>query len=148
MILSQHKMELANVTHTCQVQNEVPEVLGDFNQLQQCLINLIFNAVDAMPEGGNLDLKGIYTPGDGQVQILVSDSGHGIDPEDLPHIFEPFFTTKSEGFGVGLGLSTVYGIVERHSGTVTVESRKGEGTAFTIQLPAAPAGGETPTDET
>ena len=65
----------------------------------------------------------------------MKDSGPGISPSDLPHIFEPFYTTKNEGYGVGLGLSTVYGIMERHHGSVQVESQVGKGTTFTLKLP-------------
>jgi len=71
------------------------------------------------------------------VIIKVKDSGPGIDPADLPHIFEPFVTTKNEGYGVGLGLSTVYGIMERHNGSIDVESRPGEGATFSLKLPVA-----------
>jgi signal transduction histidine kinase len=69
----------------------------------------------------------------------VKDSGRGISPDHLAHIFEPFFTTKNEGYGVGLGLSTVYGIIERHNGTVNVESQPGDGATFTIALPVSNA---------
>jgi PAS domain S-box-containing protein len=135
-ILSQHKLELSNIQLESYIESGIPSVEGDYNQLQQCVINLIFNAIDAMPDGGKLYLEGRYDVGQRKAMITVKDSGPGISHEDLPHIFEPFFTTKKEGYGVGLGLSTLYGIVERHKGTVHVESRPSEGTAFTIQLPA------------
>jgi signal transduction histidine kinase len=115
----------------------MPPVIGDFNQLQQCIINLIFNAIDAMPDGGTLNLDGRYDADKGQVIVVVKDSGRGILPEDLPHIFEPFFTTKNEGYGVGLGLSTIYGIMERHYGSVKVESQPGEGAVFLLALPVS-----------
>ena len=89
-----------------------------------------------MPDGGKLNLEGRYDTGQRMAMITVKDTGPGISQEDLPHIFEPFFTTKKEGYGVGLGLSTVYGIVEHHKGTVHVESQPGEGAAFMIRLPA------------
>jgi two-component system NtrC family sensor kinase len=73
------------------------------------------------------------------VIVVVKDSGRGISSQDLPHIFEPFFTTKNEGYGVGLGLSTVYGIIERHKGTIAVESEPENGAAFMIELPALAA---------
>jgi signal transduction histidine kinase len=113
-------------------------VRGDFNQLQQCVINLIFNAIDAMGNGGELKLQGSHDSQQGQVIITVKDSGPGIAPEDLPRIFEPFFTTKMEGYGVGLGLSTVYGIMQHHRGTVTVDSKPGQGATFTLRLPVSP----------
>ena len=135
-ILSQHKLELSNIGLEVTCDPDLPVIEGDFNQLQQCIINLIFNAIDAMPEGGTLYLEGHYHAAKRQVSITVKDTGPGILPEDLPHIFEPFYTTKQEGYGAGLGLSTVYGIVEHHKGTIDVENRPGEGAAFIIQLPS------------
>lgn len=137
VILSQHKLELSNIRLTVEVPPGLPPVLGDCNQLQQCIINLIFNAIDAMPDGGCLDLTAGTDSDKKTVRIAVKDTGQGIAPEDQPHILEPFFTTKKEGYGVGLGLSTVFGIVEHHKGTITFESKKGVGTTFTIHLPCA-----------
>jgi PAS domain S-box-containing protein len=137
ILLSQHKLELSNIRLESSAQPNMPPVIGDFNQLQQCVINLIFNAIDAMSDGGTLNLDGRYDADKGQVIVTVKDSGRGILPENLPHIFEPFFTTKNEGYGVGLGLSTVYGIMERHYGTVKVESQPGEGTVFILALPVS-----------
>lgn len=137
-LLSRHKLELQNVTLDVATAPDLPRVRGDANQLQQCIINLVFNALDAMPQGGRLELSA--TPESTAVVVRVRDTGPGIDPDILAHIFEPFFTTKKEGHGTGLGLSTVYGIVERHGGTVDVHSRPGDGTAFTITLPAGTAG--------
>ena len=114
---------------------KIPVVQGDINQLQQCIINLIFNAIDAMPDGGTLALSGGFETISRRVTIHVKDSGTGIPEKDLAHIFEPFFTTKQEGYGVGLGLSTVYGIIERHKGSVEVDSRVGKGTEFRLLLP-------------
>jgi PAS domain S-box-containing protein len=135
ILLSRHKLELSNIRLESSVQPNMPSVVGDFNQLQQCVINLIFNAIDAMPDGGTLNLDGRYDADKKQAIISVKDSGRGISPENRPHIFEPFFTTKNEGYGVGLGLSTVYGIMERHEGTVKVESQPGDGAKFMLVLP-------------
>jgi PAS domain S-box-containing protein len=140
ILLGQHKLELSNISLKSSVPANLPAVKGDFNQLQQCVINLIFNAVDAMPDGGTLNVAGHHDIDRNIVMVSVTDSGLGIPDEDLPHIFEPFYTTKKEGFGVGLGLSTVYGILERHGGHISVESRAGEGTVFHIELPAAVSG--------
>lgn len=137
-LLSQHKLQLTNIVLQKTCEPDLPPIDGDFNQLQQSVINLIFNAIDAMPEGGQLDLAGYLDRTDGQVTIMVKDTGHGIKESDLPHIFEPFFTTKDEGYGVGLGLSTVYGIMEHHNGTVQVESIPGKGAVFYLKL--SPAG--------
>jgi len=133
--LGQHKMELQNIKLVSEIEPGLPRVSGDFNQLQQCVINLIFNAIDAMPEGGTLTIGGKWDRTENQLKISVSDSGHGIPDSDLPHLFEPFFTTKKEGYGVGLGLSTIFGIMQHHQGSVDVKSRSGEGTTFTLRLP-------------
>jgi PAS domain S-box-containing protein len=135
ILLSRHKLELSNIRFESGIPTHLPPVEGDFNQLQQCVINLIFNAIDAMPDGGSLNLDCRHDSDRDRVIVVVKDSGRGIAPEDLPQIFEPFYTTKKEGYGVGLGLSTVYGIIERHRGNITVESRPGEGAAFKIELP-------------
>jgi two-component system NtrC family sensor kinase len=135
ILLSRHKLELSNIRLESDVRPNIPPVEGDFNQLQQCIINLIFNAIDAMPNGGTLDLAGRFDADRDMVIVAVKDSGRGIPHDVLPHVFEPFFTTKNEGYGVGLGLSTVYGIIERHKGNVNVESRPGEGALFRLELP-------------
>ncbi|MEW5724793.1 MAG: response regulator [Thermodesulfobacteriota bacterium] len=136
VLLCRHKLELAGIGLEIKAGPGLPAARGDFNQLQQCLINLIFNAVDAMPQGGRLEIASGYDPSRGLVWIRITDNGVGIPPEDLGRIFEPFYTTKSEGYGVGLGLSTVYGIMERHGGTVRVESRLGAGSSFILEWPA------------
>ena len=135
IILSQHKLELSNIQLKSSIQNGIPAARGDFNQLQQCIINLIFNAIDAMPKGGTLTFEGHYEPEGQMAVITVTDSGQGIDQADLPYIFEPFFTTKSQAFGVGLGLSTVYGIIQRHNGSIIVDSQPGKGAVFKLKIP-------------
>jgi signal transduction histidine kinase len=90
-----------------------------------------------MPGGGTLILGGRYDAKNETAIITVKDSGPGIATEHLPHIFEPFYTTKKEGFGVGLGLSTVFGIMERHKGTVDLENRPGEGAIFMLKFPVS-----------
>jgi two-component system NtrC family sensor kinase len=136
LMLSGHKLKLANITTERQLQEKLPRVKGDYNQLQQCVINLIFNAIDAMPEGGKLIVGTSFNPSDRNLTIRVTDTGSGIDKNDISRIFEPFFTTKSEGQGLGLGLSMVEGIVERHKGSIEVTSEVGKGTTFTVKLPA------------
>jgi two-component system NtrC family sensor kinase len=137
IILSRHKLELSDIRLESDIQPNIPPINGNVNQLQQCMINLIFNAIDAMPAGGILTLAGRHDTDEQLAVITVKDSGNGIAPADLPYIFEPFYTTKNEAFGVGLGLSTVYGIMERHHGTVEVDSRSGQGTVFKLKLPVA-----------
>jgi signal transduction histidine kinase len=119
----------------------------DPGQIQQVLTNLMMNAIQAMPQGGRLEVmvgRGRATPPADQagaesdyLQIAVRDTGTGIPTEILPHIFEPFFTTKDVGEGTGLGLAVTYGIAREHHGWVSVESKPGAGSCFTLYLPAA-----------
>ena len=140
VMLSQHKMDLENIQVRTEMEESMPLVWGDFNQIQQCVINLIFNAIDAMPDGGTLTVRCGHNQNQGVVNIDVEDTGSGISEEHLPHIFEPFYSTKTEGNGLGLGLATVYGIIDRHNGTITVDSEVGKGTVFTINLPVEEQG--------
>jgi signal transduction histidine kinase len=137
VLLCQHKLQLSNIRLEQAIETDLPEIRGDFNQLQQCIINLVFNAADAMPDGGTLTLSAARGQSSSEVCLRVADTGTGIAEKDLPHIFEPFFTTKDEGYGVGLGLSTVYGILQNHQGRVEVESEQGRGTTFVMHLPAS-----------
>jgi two-component system NtrC family sensor kinase len=115
---------------------EVPLVLGDAEKLQQLLLNLIMNAIDAMPDGGTL---GIHLGGcDDGVEVRISDTGKGMPPHDLGRIFDPFYTTKGSGAGFGLGLAVANGIVVEHGGSIEVESALAEGTEFRILLPGGP----------
>jgi len=125
--------------------DDLPCVKADPNQLEQVLINLAANARDAMPEGGEFHLQTslfngrVETTSDpGQwVRIQVGDTGCGMSQEVLEHVFEPFFTTKGVGRGTGLGLSSVYGIIQQNHGTIRVSSSPNHGTTFEILLPAA-----------
>jgi PAS domain S-box-containing protein len=110
-------------------------VNADPTMLEQVILNLSVNARDAMPFGGRLTLA--LDRVKGRVRLTVSDTGSGISEEDLPRVFEPFFTTKDVGQGSGLGLATVFGIVEQHDGQIEVESTVGRGTTFRVLLPAA-----------
>ena len=124
-------------------------VRSDRGQLEQVLVNLAANAADAMPDGGLLSIETSLEPRPGpccrdrstqaRVVLTVSDTGCGIEADILPNIFDPFFTTKRPHHGTGLGLSTVYGIVEQSGGTIEVDSTPGKGTSFRISLPAADA---------
>jgi signal transduction histidine kinase/ActR/RegA family two-component response regulator len=109
-------------------------VLGDGSELREVLVNMVFNAVDAMPRGGRLTLTSDEE--EGMVVLSVRDTGAGMSPEVCAKVFDPFFTTKGKA-GMGLGLSVSYGIVRRHEGSVEVESEVGAGTTFRIRLPAA-----------
>jgi signal transduction histidine kinase/ActR/RegA family two-component response regulator len=112
-------------------------IMGDASELREVLINMVFNAVDAMPQGGTLTLS--TSERDGQVEFAVSDTGTGMGEEVRSRIFDPFFTTKGKA-GMGLGLSVSYGIIRRHEGTVEVDSEVGRGTTFRVLMPAAPTG--------
>src|SRR5262249_11423317 len=122
---------------------------ADNGQIEQVLMNLAVNARDAMPEGGRIRiaLSNVDVDGRRWVQLTVSDTGTGMDAETASHIFEPFFTTKGEGQGTGLGLATVYGIVQQSEGTVEVESAPGRGTTFRVRLPEVAPGERRPSDE-
>jgi two-component system NtrC family sensor kinase len=113
---------------------ELPFLEGSKDKLKQVFINLITNAVDAMPNGGAITVKARSM--NGVVRFDVADTGIGISEENRGRIFDAFFTTKKELSGVGLGLSVSYGIIQQHKGTIAVESTPGQGTTFIIQLPA------------
>ena len=116
------------------VDGPLHRVNGNRGRLQQVLMNLLLNAVDAMPAGGTVTVAA--RAASGRVQIEVRDTGCGIPPEHLDRIYDPFFTTKPRGQGTGLGLSVSYGIVKEHSGTLSAESSPGEGSRFMVSLPA------------
>jgi signal transduction histidine kinase len=110
----------------------LPKVDGDYSQLRQALLNLLINALQAMPEGGDIDVTASVSHAN-EIEIVVKDSGSGIAPEDLSKLFDPYFTTKIRGFG--LGLTVVERIVQDHGGTIQVASEQGKGASFTISLP-------------
>ena len=124
----------AHVQATKDLPSQAVIMTYDYQQIEQVLVNLINNAVQAMPNGGSLCISLVQA--DGAAAISVQDTGVGIPPENLNRIFDPFFTTKPEGEGTGLGLSVSYGIITNHSGRIEVESIPGKGTTFTIVLPA------------
>jgi two-component system NtrC family sensor kinase len=120
----------------CAFEPNLPPVMSDSAELQQVILNIIMNAVQAMEEQGRLTLT--TGSSEGFAELAVSDTGHGIPPDQIGHVFDPFFTTKDESKGTGLGLSIAYGIVSKHGGTIAVESEVGEGTTFTIRFPVTP----------
>jgi two-component system NtrC family sensor kinase len=134
--LLRHQAELQGVELACEAPSGL-RVTCDAAQIQQLLLALAINALEATPCGGRVVLAA-RPAGDDAVELAVSDTGSGIPSENLPHIFEPFFTTKEEGKGVGLGLAVAYGIAQRHGGTISVESRVGRGTVFSVRLPRHP----------
>jgi signal transduction histidine kinase len=133
--LTRHKIELQEIELETRLLSEMILIKGDPNRLQQCLLNLIFNAIEAMPEGGRLCVAERLKGDPRWYEITIADTGCGIEKDQLNHIFDPFYTTKPEGQGTGLGLSIVYGIVKNHQGKLDVESAKGKGTTFRLQFP-------------
>ena len=134
LTLTRHKMELQNIHLITDLAPGMIMIRGDANQLQQALLNLIFNAIESMIEGGELKIYG-SVHSNSQLEINVSDTGCGISAEDMEKLFTPFFTTKERGQGTGLGLAVSYGIIERHGGRIEVQSKTGEGSTFTVLLP-------------
>ena len=135
LLLVRHQLEMGGVELQLRRAENFPLVSCDPAQIEQVLLALIMNAIDAMPRGGNLWIETRLSGDESEVEILVRDDGAGIDPEVLEHIFEPFLTTKERGHGVGLGLAISRGIVERHNGRIEVQSELGKGTTFTVSLP-------------
>ena len=131
--LAAHSAELQHVQVIKELDPSLPNLMADFDQLYQVCTNLFLNAIQAMPQGGRLTIR--TSVNDGQLKIEVQDTGCGISPENMRKLFTPFFTTKHEVKGVGLGLAISYGIIQRHHGRIEVQSKKGEGTTFTICLP-------------
>ena len=135
LTLTRHKMELQNIHLITDIDSGMILIRGDANQLQQALLNLIFNAIESMSEGGELKISTELDKAKKNIQVVIQDEGHGISLEDLDHIFDPFFTTKEEGQGTGLGLSIVYNVVKSHGGKIRVKSAEGKGTVFTLSFP-------------
>jgi two-component system, NtrC family, sensor kinase len=131
--LISHQKRGENITIKIEADDELPLLNADGGQLQQAVIALGTNAIDAMPGGGTLTLRA--SGKENRVAIEVEDTGIGIPAEDLSKIFEPFFTTKEVGEGTGLGLAVCYGIITDHGGRLSVRSNVGKGTTFTILLP-------------
>ena len=132
--LTQHKMELQGVSLTTDLSENILSIWGDDNQLQQCFLNLIFNAMEAMLPGGELNIISRINEEKTSVVVEIRDTGYGIPSKNLDHIYDPFFTTKDIGEGTGLGLSIVYGVVKDHNGRIEVKSEEGEGTTFVLHL--------------
>jgi two-component system NtrC family sensor kinase len=135
--LVDHQAELNGVTLSLDAPEDLAEVDCDANQIQQACLAAILNAIDAMPDGGELRVSIRECNGD-ETCIEIQDTGCGIAPELKLKVFEPFFSTKPEGEGTGLGLSVLYGIVQRHGGRVELDSQEGSGATVRIRLPRTP----------
>jgi two-component system NtrC family sensor kinase len=136
LMLVRHHLEISGIALETEFLDADSEVIADAGQIQQALVALFVNAVEAMREGGTLTVRLRGGPMD--VRVEVRDTGVGIPPDVQPQIFEPFFSTKDNEAGVGLGLAVVYGILHRHGGFIEVESEVGTGTTFHIWLPRTP----------
>lgn len=137
MALMQFEAEERKIQLEQRVPKDMPPVLGDETQISQVLVNIVVNAFHAMPRGGNCRITAEARAEDGKrwVEIVVTDTGIGIEKEELPRLFEPFYTTKSSG--TGLGLAIAYRIMQDHGGTIQVSSVPGNGTRVVMQLPVA-----------
>jgi len=135
--LTKHLMHTSGVQLDISMNKKMPWVIVDRNQMKQVFLNLLHNALQAMPAGGHLFVRTGTRQRDGRkwVTTSIKDTGNGISPQDRERIFEPFFTTRSGQGGTGLGLSVTYGIVSDHGGVIDVESEIGQGTNFTVWLP-------------
>lgn len=133
MEMFQERLATNQIQVEMRMADPCPMVLADADQISQVLLNLIMNAVHAMPEGGTLRVG--LEPEQAMVKLTIADTGHGIPSEVIKKIYDPFFTTKEFGKGTGLGLTVVKGIIEEHQGSIAVESEEGNGTSFTVLLP-------------
>ena len=133
-----NRLSLSNISVRERLARELPPIRADFNQMLQVFINLLVNAADAIGgDGGEISIVAAVVEGDpSQVEVQLADTGCGIPPEQASKVFEPFYTTK-EREGTGLGLSVVWGIVDKHGGRIDLESEVGVGTTVTLRLPAA-----------
>ncbi len=135
--LASNQIKLAGVKVKGEIESDLPQVYGDRQQLNQVFLNLILNALDAMPEGGTLNIS-VHKTGDREyVAVEFTDTGVGIPEHKLSDIFDPFYTSKRNGKGTGLGLSVSLGIVQKHGGEIKARSKPDKGSTFTVLLPAA-----------
>jgi two-component system NtrC family sensor kinase len=138
LTLTQKRLEHGGVRVHTRLSPDLPALPVVADQITQVFLNLIINAIEAMPSGGDLALQTMGAEDGRWVLVYFRDTGHGMTPEQITNLFEPFYTTKSDGTGLGLAIS--YGIVERHNGTIEVTSQPGKGTTFVVKLPVRLAG--------
>jgi two-component system NtrC family sensor kinase len=136
--LAKNQIRLSKIEFKQEMKSNLPPIYGDRKLLIQVFLNLLLNAIDAMKDGGVLTISVSEEKQTGFLDIRISDTGYGIPNHILGSIFTPFFTTKPTGKGTGLGLAVSRGIIEKHGGSIEVESKVGEGTTFTIRLPIVP----------
>ena len=135
LLLVEHRLKIHKIKLHKTFDEKVPPLLVDGNQIQQVILNLVNNAVDSLPQGGDMCIETRLNKEAKSVEVAFEDNGIGISGEDQKRVFTPFFTTKEPGKGTGLGLSICNNIISAHNGKITLESRVGNGTRFTISLP-------------
>jgi len=136
LILTRNQANIQNVKVSTKLAPDLLPVLADESKIQQVWMNIIINALQAMPKGGKLTITSRNMPVRKMIEVRISDTGVGIPKEVLPKIFDPFFSTKETGKGTGLGLSVSYGIIQEHEGFIAVESEPGKGSTFAVRIPA------------
>jgi len=136
--LAKNQIKLSKIKLEMKIEENLPPLYGDLEQLKQVFLNIILNAIDAMPNGGVINIRVDTEKDTGFMSIRISDTGDGIPPHILGSIFNPFFTTKQTGKGTGLGLAVSRGIIEKHGGDIDVQSKYGEGATFNVHLPIVP----------
>jgi signal transduction histidine kinase len=135
--LALNQAKVRGVPLHIQIEKDLPDIIGDRHQLKQVFLNLVLNSLDAVDQGGRIQVR-VQSKKPNLVIVQVEDDGCGIPADVLPHIFDPFFTTKPVGKGTGLGLSVSHGIIAKHGGRISVESIPGR-TVFTVTLPYYPS---------
>ena len=133
--LTKNQALINGVNFATKLSDQLPDIVVDGGQIQEVFLNIILNAIDAMPEGGELSVASNMADSEQFIQIRFADTGCGISPENLDKVFDPFFTTKDASKGTGLGLAVAYGVIEKHQGKIGMESEVGKGATCIIDLP-------------
>jgi len=139
VVLTNKQAAFSDLALTCELAKDLPSILLDTGQIQQSIINLILNAIEATAAGGAISISTVYKPDLQSIELTVSDTGEGISEDNIVKIFDPFYTTKDSGNGLGLAIT--HGIIEQHNGTIDVDSKLGRGTTFKITLPRTASNG-------
>jgi PAS domain S-box-containing protein len=139
VVLTNKQAAFSDLTLTCELADNMPPIHLDKGQIQQSIINLIINAIEATAAGGAISISTVYKPDQESIELAVNDTGEGISKDDIVKIFDPFYTTKDSGNGLGLAIT--HGIIEQHNGTIDVDSKLGRGTTFKITLPLTTSNG-------
>ena len=134
LTLTKNQALIHDVKVIAELNDQLPLIVVDGGQIQEVLLNIIMNAIDAMQKGGELQVTSNMTDGNQCVRIRFADTGYGIPSEDVDKVFDPFFTTKGAK-GTGLGLAVAYGVIEKHQGKIRMESEVGKGSTCIIDLP-------------